>query len=387
MTNHIQLARSRMMLRHAFFASLLMSATLIEDPACPTAYTDMRNIYYNPKFLDDLNDKDVVMFVLAHEMMHIMLKHGLGRCQHRNPKIWNIACDFVINILLKQNGFKLWDQCYHDKFPYKWQADGTLVGTPVNWSGKGAEEIYDLIVDILKKDHNADPGGGGMNGDLHEAMVDNAERGQMEREINQKVAQAAMAAKNMGSMPGHLKHLVDGILNPPLGWRELLRDFATKVAPSDENWNHRNRRFANVYLPRRLDLCMGELIIIGDTSGSLIGSTIYAQTGVEINEIREQVKPERVRVIWADDDECSSEQIFEADEEVVLVPQGGGGTDMRKPLKHVEQFDPIVCILVTDCYTPWPDQPTPFPLIVLSNTDQKGPSWAQTIHIKDGGRP
>lgn len=385
----IILARSRMMLQHVFFASLLMATKLVEDESCGTAYTDMRMIGYSPKFIESL-PKDVVMFVLAHEMMHIILKHGLRRNQ-RDPKIWNIACDFAINIILRDNKFTLWEHCYHDKFPFK-MVDGKLVGTPVDWRGKSAEEIYGLIFDILQEEKakgNAAGAGdqGGMGGDVREPSdLDGAQRAEVDRQINQKVAQAAMSARMAGSMPKNLQHIVDGILNPPLPWTELLREFATKVAPSDENWNHRNRRFNDIYLPRRLSMVMGEMVGIGDTSGSLIGSPIYGQIGVELGEIREQVKPERVRWIWADAAECSSEQVFEPDEDVVLKPVGGGGTDMRLPLKHVEQFDPIVVVLVTDGYTPWPREPTPFPLIILCNTDADCPDWARTIRIKDGAR-
>jgi predicted metal-dependent peptidase len=109
---------------------------------------------------------------------------------------------------------------------------------------------------------------------------------------------------------------------------------------------------------------MGEIVIIGDTSGSM-GNEVFGQIATEINEINEQVRPERVRVIWADDTNCAREEVFEQDEIVTLHPKGGGGTDMRKPLRYVEKFDPIVTILVTDGDTPWPRAEPDYPLIVL----------------------
>lgn len=390
--NPIELARSRMMLRYVFFASLIMATELVELKDCPstfdvdrgdpTAATDMRKIYYNAAFMESLSP-DVAMFVLAHEMMHIMLKHGLRR-NGRDPEIWNIAADFAINIILRDHGFKLWQHCWHDKFPADNPKTGQK-GTPVNWTGKSAEEIYNLIMEELKKNPQAGgTGGGNMDKDLREpGDLDGAAQGALERQIDQKIAQAAMAAKLSGQLSAQLDQLVQGILNPPLTWQELLREFATRVTNDNESWNHRNRRIADVYLPSRRNLTMGELVGIGDTSGSLTGSGIFAQIGAEIEEIREQVKPERIRWIWADDEECNLEQIFEADEEVMLTPKGGGGTDMRRPLKHIEQFDPVVGILVTDGYTPWPEEATPFPLIILCNTDQECPDWALTIRIKD----
>jgi hypothetical protein len=44
--------------------------------------TDMEKLYYNPEFIDQIDD-DVILFVLAHEVMHIALIHGM-RLQMRN---------------------------------------------------------------------------------------------------------------------------------------------------------------------------------------------------------------------------------------------------------------------------------------------------------------
>ena len=131
---------------------------------------------------------------------------------------------------------------------------------------------------------------------------------------------------------------------------------------------------------------MGKLGFIGDTSGSMLTDQIYAQMGREISEANETCKPEQTIVVWADHAECSNEQIFETYDEVVLKPRGGGGTDMRLPLKYMEKHEVAICILVTDCETPWPDQPTPFPLIILSTREttwaQRVPNWAHVIRIR-----
>ena len=371
----MSIAKSRMMLRHTFFASLLVSTPTIADKSIPTAGTDMIRIYYNPEFLE-AQSREVQLFVLAHEVSHKALRHGLRR-MGRDMELWNIACDFAINIMLKDAGFTLWQHCYHDKF----------MGKPVNFAGMSAEQIYPVLVKMVEEDKKAGGKGkpsqqNGMTGDLREpAGMTHAEQATLERRIVSQVAQAVTAARMCGHMKGSLAHMIDGILNPPLTWQELLRDYCTKFRPDDESWSHRNRRHQNIYLPGRHSPAMGELVGIGDTSGSLIGSSIFKQIAGELEEIREQVKPDRVRWIWADDDECNMEEVFEPNDELVLHPTGGGGTDMRKPLSFIERYDPIVAVLATDCLTPWPAEPTPFPLIVLSNTKEEAPEWAMTIHI------
>jgi predicted metal-dependent peptidase len=361
----MQKARARMLIKHTFFGSIVMGTEMVEDRSFPTAATDMLKIFYNPDFIDSL-PLDVVMFVLAHEAFHIMLKHGLRR-GNRNPKLWNIACDYAINWQLKKAGFTIWEHCFCD----------------AKYDGMSAEQIYEIVA---KEDEERRKRGGeglredGLGGDVREPEdLTPAKRAEIEQRVREVVAQAANAARIAGQFPADLERLVEGILNPPLPWQELLREFCTRVDPSNESWRRRNRRFSDVYLPSRYDLKLGEAIIIGDTSGSM-GDKVFAQIGAEINEIVEMCKPERVRVIWADDTDCALEEIFEPGEQIVLHPKGGGGTDMRKPLRYVEQFDPQFVILVTDCETPWPTSEPSYPLIVCSTTKLEAPIGV-TIHV------
>lgn len=373
-------AKARMLINNVFFATLVLSTRMEENRSIPTAATDMIKIMYNPDFIAGLDDPDVVTFVLAHEVMHIVLKHGIRRGS-RNPSRWNIACDFAINLMLRKSGFKIWDRCYCDD----------------KYDGMSAEQIYDQREQ--EREERRKKGGGGdepgkgrgkpgqgtadngsneedddaLGGDVMEPEnLDPETRATIERAINQKVAQATSIARMAGQLPGEIERLVDGILNPPLPWQQLLREFATQVSHNDECWAHRNRRHQAIYLPGKFSLNMGEIVMIGDTSGSM-GDDVFAQIGAEMNEIVEFVHPERVRMIWADDDECSREEVFEDGDTIVLHPKGGGGTDMRKPLKFVEKYDPIVVILITDGYTPWPSEEPPYPLIVCCTTEMDCP--------------
>ena len=107
-----------------FFASALLQTKFIEDPTCPTAWTDMVVIGYNPEFIEGL-DVPTAKFVIIHELMHILLKHGLRRGS-RDPERWNKACDYAINIMLKKLGFSIW----------KW----ALI--EAKYDGMSAEQIY-----------------------------------------------------------------------------------------------------------------------------------------------------------------------------------------------------------------------------------------------------
>ncbi len=127
---------------------------------------------------------------------------------------------------------------------------------------------------------------------------------------------------------------------------------------------------------------MGGIGLIGDTSASMKPYRIWPQVSEEMRFMLEEARPEFIQVIWADYADFSHEQRFEPGDWIDLEPYGGGGTDMRLPLKRMEDYEVDVCVLVTDAETPWPAQPTPFPLIVLTTTDQAVPAWATKIRIR-----
>lgn len=55
-----------------------------------------KKIYINP--LAALSEREC-RFVMAHELLHVGLAHA-ERCRGRDPYLWNIACDYVINAWL-----------------------------------------------------------------------------------------------------------------------------------------------------------------------------------------------------------------------------------------------------------------------------------------------
>jgi hypothetical protein len=69
-----------------------------EDIAVAAVDEVLRTIYINPgPRLSELE----LRFVIAHEVLHVALRH-LPRRRGREPFLWNVACDFVINDWLIQ---------------------------------------------------------------------------------------------------------------------------------------------------------------------------------------------------------------------------------------------------------------------------------------------
>lgn len=360
----IEIAKARLLLTQPFFGTLLCTLPLIERDDIPTAATDMKSIFYNAEFIGSLT-KPQVEFVLIHEVMHVALMHGL-RLYDRDPMKFNIAADYIINWLAKKLGFTLIDGVMYDE----------------KYADMPAEKIYDLLPDLPPP-----PAGGGGAGEgdepgqgrkgvfgrdlLPPPTASQSETEALRQKIMGQVAQAATMARQAGKMPGELGRLIDKLLHPQVPWYDELRDYMKATVDDDESWSKRNRRFQNTYLPTRYSEKMGEIVFIGDTSGSYTPKELQISAS-EITAVVDQCRPSLTRVLWADT-QIASEEVFEPGDPVVLTPKGGGGTNMCVPLAYAEQFDPTVVVMLTDGYTPWPDQEPPYPLIVCCTTDADVP--------------
>ena len=95
-------ARIGLLLRHSFFGNLATRLKLVNaDEWCGTAATDGQTFYYNSRFIMMLKPKEVE-FLVAHEVLHVVYDH-MGRRNHRDPQIWNIADDYAVNADLKRH--------------------------------------------------------------------------------------------------------------------------------------------------------------------------------------------------------------------------------------------------------------------------------------------
>lgn len=85
-----------------FFSGLISKLIIRENTRLrsKTMATDGYSIHYDPKFVLDLSDEEII-WVIAHEILHNSLFHFL-RCPKDKTKalIWNYATDYALNQLL-----------------------------------------------------------------------------------------------------------------------------------------------------------------------------------------------------------------------------------------------------------------------------------------------
>ncbi len=125
---NIESVKRKMLVKYPFFGSVVANVNYRENKKISTACTDGQTIFYNLEFLKNLNT-DEQIFIFAHEVCHIAFDH-IRRSENKDPYVWNIATDGVINQFLKRDGLKL--------------VDGVVdIAEAINYD---AEEFYDKLL-------------------------------------------------------------------------------------------------------------------------------------------------------------------------------------------------------------------------------------------------
>jgi len=122
--DRVMKARAELIFTRTFYGVLVGQVAPQMSDKFPTAATNGRVHFFNPDFINSL-PQDEVLGTQAHESEHDARRHGTRR-GGRDPKKWNQACDWAINIDLVDQGFKL--------------PKGALIDP--RFRGFSAEEIY-----------------------------------------------------------------------------------------------------------------------------------------------------------------------------------------------------------------------------------------------------
>lgn len=373
-------ARSKLILHHPFFGTVVMKMPLIARPETPTYATDGERMFYNPALVEKESVEEV-MAELAHEVMHVVLLHP-WRMAGRKPDKWNIAGDYVINHILKESGFKMDDTWLFDH-----AGDYLYDDKDGNNKIMDTDKIYALIPNPPKGKAPTHviihPGIGGGNGEGKDGEKD----GKSGKKGNQQspgksakqamseaivlTAQAAMVAKQCGKLPGKLSMLVENIVNPRIPWGDVLRRFIEQYSRDDYSWLQPSRRFIGdgIYIPSLLSRKLGILVVCVDTSGSVGKDEMEAYCG-EISGILQAVDLELLYFLQCDSDIAHVTEYTKDDLPLKITRHGFGGTSFKPPFDWVDEqgITPAAFIYATDmeCNV-FPDKIPDYPVLWLAS--------------------
>lgn len=340
------LVASRMTIMEPFIAAVMtkLPRKIVQEG---TAATDGSMVKFAEPFCAPLSD-DQLFGLMLHEAMHVVLMH-MWRRDGRDPFIWNVATDAVINRYIQAKRYELPD----GGIMFPWVTDGM-----------DAEEVYNRLMQNPEERPKRGGGFGDGEGDLEEPTEgDNATS---EADVRASIITAAKMAKACGDRSALVDRILNGGLTPSVYWPDEVRAILTSSSKDDFSYARVNRRMlsSGVYLPAMYSPAMGGLVIGFDTSGS-VGSHEAEQIGAEIKGIVDDLNPEWVEVVYCDT-EVSSTQRFERGDDLVLKPTGGGGTRFKPVFDYVATIaEPIAALIyLTDMMGPL-DELTPpdYPVI------------------------
>jgi predicted metal-dependent peptidase len=344
----------RMHQRSAFFSSLALFAQFEASEQLPTAATDGRTIYVNPTFFGGLTP-DERDGLLAHEILHAALLH-VPRKGGRDPQLWNIAADIVINGMLIKDGYSL--------------PQGGLRNQQIEHLS--AEEVYELL--LQKQQASPQPSANdlldGPPGDAAAQSVDatpgdqQAHNQALERHWQHAQQQARLRAEadQPGTGPGGFARELGALAPGRLDWRSVLWRFLVKT-PSE--FQEYDRRFVGqgMYLETISGDSLTVLLAV-DTSGSIDKGTVQIFLG-EAQAILRSYPHLRCELYYADTEVYGPHRLTASGALPAVV--GGGGTDFRpffsRIPRHRPPWEPSVAIYMTDGFGSFPEQAPRIPVL------------------------
>ena len=366
-TNMLSRPKTQLMLHHPFFGSLAMSTPFIDDTGNDTMCTNGKWITFNPDYVRSISG-DETTGVVAHEVMHITNKHPL-RMGNRDHRLWNIATDYAINIIIVDAGLQL--------------PKGALVDEQCR--GMSAEKIYNLMqsgeLPIPMDDGWSFGEIEAPTNDDGSAMTD-SEMDQLETEINVKVLSAHANAKMRGKVPAGIEGLIDEMSTPQVDWRDKLRVFVGGDQPDDFTWAKPNKKFMphGIYLPTVEHFGAGDIVIGCDTSASVSDEELAVFLG-EINGMAQDMQPRSITVIGCDAKVQSVDYYGQGEDVQSINSKGRGGTEVTPVFDYIEEHG-LPCdsfIYFSDmCVYDFPANAPDYPVLWVSTGATDAP-WGEVV--------
>jgi|LakMenEpi03Aug12_release.lakeMendotaPanAssembly.Ray.scaffolds.fasta_scaffold44527_6 predicted metal-dependent peptidase len=364
MAFNVQSAKVQMVLRHPFFSTILMRRKLQESTEIETACTDGLSITYNPDFFASLTI-DQIISTLSHEVLHIAFFHHV-RINGRDPLIWNYACDYAINLILKDNNMDL--------------PKGALLDN--RFKGMEAERIYDVI----QKNFKPDPSAVLIGNFAKPSAKPDGEGGSVDQQVadlKSDVVEAMQTAKMRGLIPCGLDLIVEQSMKMGSDWRQRLSAFLTEQSRSDYSFRKANKRHISrgFVLPTLCSTDKGKFILAVDTSGSNTAQATLAKISEEVMSVM-SLSSDGLTVVFCDSKVAHVQEIDPMNPEPLQF-KGGGGTAFKPVMEWIDNnnVQPSALIYFTDLEcSEFPEEPNYPVLWATDNLKLKAP-YGETVYL------
>ena len=395
-------ARIGLLLRHPFFGNMATRLKIVAaDEWLGTAAVDGRNLYYNTQFFNAMNNKEIE-FVVAHEILHMVFDH-MGRRDDRDPMIYNISADYIVNNTLVRDRIGTIPsivQCYQD-FKYEEWTSEAVYDDLFEEAKKNGEEYLKQLGEMLDEhlDMDGDDGDGdageekdsnGQGVSKSKPKFSNDEIKKIKDEIKEATINAAQSA-GAGNTPAGVQRIIKQLTEPKMNWRELLQQQIQSTIKNDYSFSRPSRKgwqtgaiLPGMNFDQTIDIC-----IAIDMSGS-IGNAQAEDFLGEVKGIMDEYKDYNIK-IWCFDTEVYGEDDFTAEDGREITEyeiKGGGGTDFMANWTYMKEHDiqPKKLIMFTDGYAwdSWGDADYCDTVFVIHSNHDKNlqAPFGQTAHYE-----
>ena len=398
-------ARIGLLLRHPFFGNMATRLNIVAaDEWLGTAAVDGRNLYYNTQFFNAMNNKEIE-FVVAHEILHMVFDH-MGRRDDRDPMIYNISADYIVNNTLVRDGIGTIPsivQCYQD-FKYEGWTSEEVYDDVYQKAKDMGDEYLKQLGEMLDEHLESELEGEGTDTDDNRSEDSNGnatsskkptyskeEMKKIKDEIKENMISAAQSA-GAGNVPAEVARMIKELTEPKMNWRQILRQQIQSIIRSDYTFSRPSRKgqMSGAILPAMDFQDTIDLAVAIDMSGSISNKQGEDFLG-EVKGIMEEYQDYNIKV-WCFDTNVYNEQDFSSDNGEDLLDYeiiGGGGTDFMANWKYMKEQDyvPKKFLMFTDGYAwdSWGDPDYCDTVFVIHSHHDKNlqAPFGQTAHYEE----
>lgn len=325
---------------------IIVDAQLCERMDISVAAVDgyLGEMYFHPSWSFS---QDEWTFIYVHELLHVALLHH-SRSRGRDPWVWNLACDFVINAWLVEMGV--------GELP----SIGALYDPRVQ--RMSADEVYDLLAQDPKRCKNLR----GFRGKLGDVLLDRAGRRIYRDDVTtlddlyRRCMSAGLTTQmGRGTVPAGLLEEVRSLFSPPPPWDVALGRWMEQHVPALReplrSYGRASRRQGSTpdiprparYVPQEwLDACTFGVVM--DTSGSMDRELLGRALGT-IAAYAEARDVPRVRLVLCDAAPYDQGFLAPSDLRGIYPIKGRGGTVLQPAVSFLSSrtdFPPGAPIMV-----------------------------------------
>jgi len=353
----LDIIRAQLRVDCPFLASLTSKVRIGADENIEYGACDIDGVIWIGKKFMELPVKQR-LYVLGHEVLHAALQHAARRAD-RNPELWNISADVIVNEALNKAGV--------GEFP-PFGVRGDHLPLPEGWEHWSVEQVYRWLEQNTAKVRLewADLLGEGEQGGKSKGERTIIQQGEPElygegeaqgesredrvRRWQRELHKAWQVAKTAGKCPAGLERWLESLLKPRTDIRALLRSYIREGLGRSvvTNWLRPSRK--NPDLPWVKRLTIPTIHALVDTSGSIGEEELSLFLGT-LQEFRSQTE---ITVTCWDAEAYETVKVRGRD----ILPwvkgkiKGGGGTVIAPALKKtLERMKPgDIVVVLTDGY-------------------------------------